>query len=33
MTGDLNKLNEDRALVQVLCLDYISNVCDLDNVY
>ena len=31
--GDLNLLNEDRGLVQALCLDYISNVCDLDNVY
>jgi hypothetical protein len=31
--GDLLELNNDRALVQVLCLDYISNLCDLDNVY
>lgn len=29
--GDLLELNNDRALVQVLCLDYLSNICDLDN--
>lgn len=25
-------LNEDRALVQVICLDYLANICNLDNI-
>lgn len=30
---DLLELNNDRALVQLLCLNYISAICPLDDVY
>lgn len=29
---ELDMLNSDRALVQVICLDYLTNICDLDNI-
>ena len=30
---ELNTFNRDKGLVQAICLDYLNNVCDLDNVY
>ena len=29
---ELDLLNADRALVQLICLNYISDLCDLDNI-
>ena len=30
---ELTMLNKDKALVQLICLNYINDLCDLDNIY